>query len=179
MGDLITIDAARAAEIAALAVPALTAELAALNKASLELVLETENAKGGDARTTAVAAITAAIDAIDKAEADAAAAAVEAEAKAAAEAAAAKEAEELAAREKAEAEQKAADDAKAAAEAEASAPVEPVVYDGHTEMRNADGSGCSWRGTSYEPDADGVVTVPVAACADLLDHGFSYVAAKG
>jgi len=139
MGDIITIDAARAAEIAAMTVPALTAELAALDKPSLELVLEAEKAKGeSDERTTAIAAVTAAIDAIDKVEADA-----------------------------------------AAAEAEASAPVEPVIYDGHTEMRNADGSGCSWRGTSYEPDADGVVTVPVAACADLLDHGFSYVAAKG
>jgi septal ring factor EnvC (AmiA/AmiB activator) len=100
------------------------------------------------------------------------------EAQAAAEAAAAKEAEELAAREKAEAEQKAADEAQAAAEAKANEPVEPVIYDGHTEMRNADGTACSWRGETYEPDADGVVTVPVAAAADLLDHGFSFVPAK-
>jgi hypothetical protein len=46
-------------------------------------------------------------------------------------------------------------------------------------MRNADGSGCSWRGETYEPDAEGVVTVPVDAAADLLDHGFSFVPAKG
>jgi hypothetical protein len=46
-------------------------------------------------------------------------------------------------------------------------------------MRNADGSGCSWRGETYEPDGEGVVTVPVAAAADLLDHGFTFVPAKG
>lgn len=141
MGDLITIDAARATEIAAMTVPALTAELPTLDRASLELVLAAEKAKGeSDERTTAIAAVTSAIEAIDKAEADAAAAAVEAEAQAAA---------------------------------------EPVVYDGHTEMRNTDGGGCSWRGESYEPDADGVVTVPVAAAADLIDHGFTFVPAKG
>jgi hypothetical protein len=175
MGDQTTIDAARVAEIVALAIPALTEALAALDKPSLELVLDAEKAKGNDARTGAVAAITAAIEAIDNAEAEAKAK-EEADAKTAADAVAAKEAEEAAAREKAEAEEKAAAEAKAAADA---TPVEPVVYDGHTEMRNADGAGCSWRGISYDADAHGVVTVPVAAAADLIDHGFNFVPAKG
>jgi hypothetical protein len=137
MDDKITIDAARAAEIAGMTVTDLTAELPALDKSSLELVLGAEKAKGeSDERTTAIAAVTAAIDAIDKAEA-----------------------------------------AAAEALAEANKPVEPVVHDGHTEMRNADGTGCSWRGVSYEPDENGVVTVPVAAAADLIDHGFNFVPA--
>lgn len=71
MEQLLTIDAARAAEIVALAVPALTAELPALDRASLELVLAAEKAKGeSDERTTAIAAITAAIAALDAPEPD-------------------------------------------------------------------------------------------------------------
>lgn len=144
MGDQTTIDAERVAAIVAMAIPALTDALATLDKPSLELVLAAEKAKGEtDARVGAVAAITAAIEAIDNAEAEA------------------KAKEEA--------------DAKAAADAQ---PAEPVVYDGHTEMRNADGTGCSWRGTSYDPDSDGVVTVPIAAAADLIDHGFTFVPAK-
>jgi hypothetical protein len=132
MGDLITIDAARADEIVALSVPALTEALATLDITSLNLVRLAETAKEAP-RTTAVAAIESAIGALLPPE-----------------------------------------------EPEVpEAPTEPVIYDGHTEMRNADGSGCSWRGESYEPDADGVVTVPVAAAADLLDHGFTFVPAKG
>lgn len=136
MGELLTIDAARADEIVALAVPALTEELAKLDIVSLNLVLNAETTKEAP-RTTAVAAIETAIGLLLPAE---------------------------------QLEAPAAD--------ETEAPVEPVVYDGHTEMRNADGGGCSWRGESYQPDADGVVTVPVAAAADLIDHGFTFVPAK-
>jgi hypothetical protein len=42
-------------------------------------------------------------------------------------------------------------------------------------MRHADRAGCSWRGQSFVPDGAGVVTVPVAAAAELLAHGFSFV----
>ena len=44
-------------------------------------------------------------------------------------------------------------------------------------MRHDDGAGCSWRGQSFAPDAKGVVTVPVAAAAELIAHGFSFAAA--
>lgn len=44
-------------------------------------------------------------------------------------------------------------------------------------MRHKDGAGCSWRGQSFAADGKGIVTVPVAAAADLLAHGFSFVAA--
>jgi hypothetical protein len=33
-------------------------------------------------------------------------------------------------------------------------------------------SSCSWGGQSFEPDADGAVTVPVEALADLVNHNF-------
>ncbi|WP_066806407.1 hypothetical protein [Sphingomonas asaccharolytica] len=42
-------------------------------------------------------------------------------------------------------------------------------------MLHEDGNGCSWRGQSFAADANGVVTVPIAAAAELLDHGFSFV----
>jgi hypothetical protein len=42
-------------------------------------------------------------------------------------------------------------------------------------MHHEDGAGCSWRGQSFAADAKGVVTVPVAAAAELLTHGFSFV----
>ena len=44
-------------------------------------------------------------------------------------------------------------------------------------MRHEDGAGCSWRGQSFAPDAKGVVMVPFLAAAELLGHGFSFVAA--
>jgi hypothetical protein len=42
-------------------------------------------------------------------------------------------------------------------------------------MLQEDGAGCSWRGQSFAADAKGVVTVPVAAAAELLTHGFSFM----
>jgi hypothetical protein len=42
-------------------------------------------------------------------------------------------------------------------------------------MLHEDGAGCSWRGQSFAADAGGVVIVPVAAAAELLAHGFSFV----
>jgi hypothetical protein len=42
-------------------------------------------------------------------------------------------------------------------------------------MLHEDGAGCSWRGQSFAADAKGVVTVPVAAAAELLAHGFSFM----
>lgn len=42
-------------------------------------------------------------------------------------------------------------------------------------MRHHDGTGCSWRGQSFVADAKGVVTVPVAAAAELLAHSFIFV----
>jgi hypothetical protein len=44
---------------------------------------------------------------------------------------------------------------------------------GWAKLRNADGTGCSWGGISYHPDAVGGVTVPSAAVADLASHGFT------
>jgi hypothetical protein len=32
--------------------------------------------------------------------------------------------------------------------------------------------GCSWGGTVYPPDAQGLVIVPIAAAGDLMAHGF-------
>ncbi|MGN6817329.1 MAG: hypothetical protein ACTHJR_01510 [Sphingomonas sp.] len=43
-------------------------------------------------------------------------------------------------------------------------------------MRHEDGAGCSWRGRSFVADANGIVTVPVAAAAELIEHGFGFVA---
>jgi hypothetical protein len=37
---------------------------------------------------------------------------------------------------------------------------------GLVRMRHAEGIGCSFAGRAYEPDADGVVMVPVAAVED-------------
>jgi len=48
------------------------------------------------------------------------------------------------------------------------APVDGVA------MRHDDGTGCNWRGQSFAADAKGVVTVPVAAAAELLVHGFNF-----
>ena len=42
-------------------------------------------------------------------------------------------------------------------------------------MHHEDGAGCSWRRRSFAADAKGVVTVPVAAAAELLVHGFNFV----
>ena len=42
-------------------------------------------------------------------------------------------------------------------------------------MLHEDGAGCSWHGQSFAADAKGVVTVPIAAAAELLEHGFSFV----
>lgn len=42
-------------------------------------------------------------------------------------------------------------------------------------MRHEDGAGCSWRGQSFTADAKGSVIVPVAAAAELIAHGFSFV----
>lgn len=42
-------------------------------------------------------------------------------------------------------------------------------------MRHEDGVGCSWRGQSFAADANGVVTVPLAAVAELLAHSFSFL----
>lgn len=53
------------------------------------------------------------------------------------------------------------------------APKMPAVD--RVSMRHDDGAGCSWRGRSFAADAKGVVTVPVAAAAELLAHGFSFV----
>jgi hypothetical protein len=54
---------------------------------------------------------------------------------------------------------------------------QPVAAtDGNIRLRNADGTACSVRGTSYEPDENGVVAVPVFAAAELVSHGFSHVA---
>jgi len=44
-------------------------------------------------------------------------------------------------------------------------------------MRHEDSAGCSWRGQSFASDAKGIVSVPVLATAELLAHGFSFVAA--
>ncbi len=43
---------------------------------------------------------------------------------------------------------------------------------GMVHMAHPQGVGCSWGGVTYEPDADGIVTVPAAAGADLASHGF-------
>ena len=43
-------------------------------------------------------------------------------------------------------------------------------------MRHGDGAGCSWQGQSFTPDAKGVVTVPIEAAAELIGHGFDFVA---
>lgn len=42
-------------------------------------------------------------------------------------------------------------------------------------MHHEDGAGCNWRGQSFAADAKGVVIVPVAAAAELIQHGFSFV----
>jgi hypothetical protein len=49
------------------------------------------------------------------------------------------------------------------------APVDSVA------MRHEDGVGCSWRGQSFAVDAKDLVTVPIAATAELLAHGFKFV----
>ncbi len=44
-------------------------------------------------------------------------------------------------------------------------------------MHHEGRAGCSWRGQSFASDANDVVRVPVLAAAELLAHGFSFVAA--
>jgi hypothetical protein len=46
---------------------------------------------------------------------------------------------------------------------------------GTVAMHHEDGAGCSWHGQSFAADAKSVVTVPIAAAAELLEHGFSFV----
>jgi hypothetical protein len=49
------------------------------------------------------------------------------------------------------------------------------VREGHVALAHPQGIGCSWGGTVYPPDAEGLVIVPIAAAADLLVHGFKPV----
>jgi hypothetical protein len=49
------------------------------------------------------------------------------------------------------------------------------VPQGHVALAHSQGIGCSWGGTAYPPDAEGLVIVPIAAAADLLVHGFAPV----
>jgi len=49
------------------------------------------------------------------------------------------------------------------------------VPQGHVALAHPQGIGCSWGGTVYPPDAEGLVIVPIAAAADLLAHGFKPV----
>jgi hypothetical protein len=46
---------------------------------------------------------------------------------------------------------------------------------GHIGLIHAQGVGCSWGGTTYPADAQGMVIVPIAAAGDLLAHGFAPV----
>jgi hypothetical protein len=56
----------------------------------------------------------------------------------------------------------------------APAPITP----GFIRLIDKAGDGCSWGGQTYEPDADGFVTVPVVAAADLAAHGYVTAAPK-
>jgi hypothetical protein len=47
-----------------------------------------------------------------------------------------------------------------------------IRSEGTCRMRHPDGNSCGWGGIAFEPDADGVVTVPLEAVPDLLPHGF-------
>lgn len=55
---------------------------------------------------------------------------------------------------------------------------EPAVELGKVKLVNADDptAGVSFGGVSYQPDEDGIVTVPAEAAADLVSHGFVPVA---
>lgn len=141
MADLISIDAARADEIAAMTIADMTAALAELDLPSRQLVLEAEQGKGDDQRVTAIPVIEASIaeltDPVEEAPA-----------------------------------------AETAPEVPAVLAEEPVYDGGLVLMHNDDLGGCSWGGTSYEPDDDGAVHVPPAAAEDLMGHGFRFVTAK-
>lgn len=41
------------------------------------------------------------------------------------------------------------------------------------KMRHPENVGASWRGQTYEPDAEGDIAVPFEAAGDLIDHGFA------
>ena len=47
-----------------------------------------------------------------------------------------------------------------------------VARAGFARLRNSAGTGCSWGGASFEPDEDGVISVPAEAVPDLQSHGF-------
>ena len=49
-------------------------------------------------------------------------------------------------------------------------PVE--IPDGFVLATSVGVDSTSWGGTTYEPDASGVFTVPAAAMAELMSHGF-------
>jgi hypothetical protein len=51
------------------------------------------------------------------------------------------------------------------------------VPQGHIALAHPQGIGCSWGGTVYPPDAQGLVIVPIAAAGDLMAHGFKPVSA--
>jgi hypothetical protein len=53
---------------------------------------------------------------------------------------------------------------------EAAAPPMGLVALAHPQRL-----GCSWRGVTYPPDAEGLVIVPIAAAQDLAAHGFKPV----
>lgn len=48
--------------------------------------------------------------------------------------------------------------------------LEPMV-----RMRHEHGYGCGWNGVAYEPDENGIITVPLGAQADVRDFGFRVV----
>jgi len=54
----------------------------------------------------------------------------------------------------------------------ADAPRDPP---GLVALAHPQGLGCSWRGATYPPDAEGLIIVPLAAAQDLAAHGFKPV----
>jgi hypothetical protein len=60
-------------------------------------------------------------------------------------------------------------------------PVPPVeVAHGDVRVRNdRDPTGSlSWNGTSYEPDAAGIIVVPIESLTDISPHGFASVPSR-
>lgn len=48
----------------------------------------------------------------------------------------------------------------------------PAAPKGWATLTHPTSTGCSWGGLGYEPDKNGVFTVPLGAVADLASHGF-------
>jgi hypothetical protein len=60
-----------------------------------------------------------------------------------------------------------------AGEAGRSHPWNNVLYPrGKVLLRHPDGGGFSWGGRAFKADTDGLVTAPVDAAKDMVDHGF-------